>query len=128
MQTVPWRDTSKSSISEIEAENHFFSVSAGEHILESRIKCLMTSDMILVCDGTREARAYIDGGLVCECNGKNYVPASHRSENRAKINLTSGWHDVKILLADGACGELFFGLFKPYGNGWIDEAEYASVI
>ncbi len=124
MQRMLWKDTSSSGTAVIETANHFFPVSAGAHTLEARIKCSMgAKGFFMVCEGTREMNVYIDGERVGYCNGICYVPAAHRGDNRAQIDLTSGWHDVRLELPDGEAGEVFFGIFKPYGNEWVDEIE-----
>ncbi len=124
MQKMRWLDSSKDGTRVIETENHFFPVTAGAHIIERKIKCAMTTPgMVLVCDGTREMKVYIDGAEVGSCNGKCYVPACHRSENRALLKLDAGIHDLRLTLPDGDAGEVFIGFFKPYGNEWVDELE-----
>lgn len=124
MQTMQWKDIYDETENIIETANHYFSVSAGKHILETEIKCSMTmTDLIMVSEGTKKYEVYIDGKKVGGCNGLCYVPACHRTENRSLINLTAGWHKVKLELDEGEAGEVFFGLFKPYGNEWIDEIE-----
>jgi len=56
------------------------------------------------------------------------VPASHRGPGltlncRKRINIQPKWHHVVIEIADGEEGEIFFGLFKPYGHEWLEDIE-----
>ena len=57
-----------------------------------------------------------------------YVPASHRGKGqevncRKRINIAPKWHNVVIEVQDGDEGEIFFGLFKPYGHEWLEDIE-----
>lgn len=108
----------------IEVSGHFQTVPAGSHILAMEFKSAVSvKDVILVSEGTRAMNIWLDDVLVTRTDGNHYVPASHRGPNRNKIDLKSQWHRMTIQVYDGDEGEIFIGMFKPYGHEWIEELE-----
>ena len=127
--TLPWRRTSgndSASAESIEALAHFQPIPAGPQRLEARIKVPFRGEFMVVTQGTRPAKTYLNDELVNEFAGAYYVPAIHRSRTASKVRLDRGWCDVRIDVEDGPAGELFFTLGVPGLFCWVHELEWST--
>lgn len=110
----------------VHALGHYQKVPAGAQWYTAMIKgAWRMNDAVMIAEGNRAMRVWIDGELVSETDGSFYVPAAHRGPARKKIDLISQWYQVVIEVADGVPdGEIFFGLIKPFGREWIEDLEW----
>ena len=79
------------------------------------------ADAILIAEGTRAMRVWLDGRLVAQGDGDYYVPAYHRGPARARVELLPVWQTLMVEVDDGPAGEIFIGFGKPYGLEWVEE-------
>lgn len=109
----------------VEAAGHYQTVPAGRHLLGLELKSgVRMKQAILVAEGTRGMRVWLDGVLVSESDGSYYVPAYHRGPTRPKIHLLTEWQQLMVEVDDGPEGEIFIGMAKPFGLEWIEELEW----
>lgn len=124
LQTVPTIDLLEDA-QRVDVAGHYQTVPAGRQLLALEFKSGMRmKNVLLIAEGTRGLRVWIDGKLVSQSDGSHYVPAYHRGPVRPKINLLTKWHQMMVEVEDGPEGEIFIGMAKPFGLEWIEELEW----
>lgn len=123
-----WRvpDTPQAEPERVAVAGHTQQVPAGRYRYVAQFKApSRIEDAILVAEGTRALRVWLDGRLVAESDGRYFVPAAHRGPARTRVELRPDWHEVCLEVPHAATeGEIFFGLFKPFGHEWIEDIEW----
>lgn len=77
---------------------HYFSFEGGEQIFATEFRApYFISEVIMVPQGTRAMKVWIDDKLVLEHDGGEYVPCFHRSEYVKRFPLSNKkWHRLTI--------------------------------
>lgn len=79
------------------AKAHFQDVPDGQHIFMTEIRASeYYPNTVLLVQGTRPVKVWLDGQLVLSHDGAEYVPAFHRSDNVALLPLDGGWHRLVV--------------------------------
>jgi hypothetical protein len=126
-QSIPWiryGDTTCETGEIVESEAHFQNVPEGPWRYETDIKVPYRGTFMFVTQGTRPMKTYLDGELINDYDGSYYVPAMHRNRTGSDCYADRGWHRVRIDVADGEPGELFFGVGVKTSMGWLTDLEW----
>lgn len=79
------------------ATAHFQDVPDGQHIFMTEIRVSeYYPHTVMLVQGTRPVKVWLDGDLVLAHDGAEYVPAFHRSDNVRMISLEGGWHRLVV--------------------------------
>ena len=104
---------------------HYQTIPTGRYLLATEFKSGVSMyNAILAASGSRAMRVWIDGKLITETDGSFYVPAYHRGQQRAQIDIFPQWHQMIVDVLDGQEGEIFIGMAKPFGLEWVEEIEW----
>ena len=81
----------------VNARAHFQAVPDGQHVFMTEIRVSeYYPHTVMVAQGTRPIKVWLDGKLVLSHDGAEYVPAFHRSDNVAQLALEGGWHRLCV--------------------------------
>ena len=126
-QTIPWvryGDTTCETGEIVESEAHFQNVAGGPWRYETDMKMPYRGTFMFVTQGTRPMRTYLDEELINDYDGSYYVPAMHRNRTGSEHFVDRGWHRLRIEVADGEPGELFFDVGLKTSMGWVTDLEW----
>ena len=85
----------------VSARAHFQEVPDGQHLFMTEVRVSeYYPHTIMVAQGTRPIKVWLDGKLLLSHDGAEYVPAFHRSDNVAEFSLEGGWHRLVIWTGD----------------------------
>ena len=90
----------------ISASGHFQHVSEGGYLFCSEFRpAELHSDVVLIVQGTRPAKVWLDGELILQHDGLEYVPAFHRSDYVAPIKgMSDTWHQIVVWVGEKGVG------------------------
>lgn len=109
----------------VDAPFSFQPVPAGGQLYAIEVKAHLKTRAVVLAQGTRPIKLWVDDDLILDHDGSEYTPAYHRSENTRVATLDGDWRRVTIQAGDGDTpGELFFGLAREFSCEWLTEFEY----
>jgi ADP-ribosylglycohydrolase len=112
---------------EFAPSNAFFqTVPPGEYIYAIDVKADVTRNAVIVCQGTREMKIWMNGEFLYTFDGTEYVPAVHRSKVHRTV-LPNRWNRIIIKVTGyEEPGELFFGIADPSTWRWPEGLEWRN--
>ncbi len=79
----------------------FFPVAKGKNLFCAEFRApYYIPEAILLVQGTRGVKVWVDDELVLEHDGAEYVPCVHRSEYLTRFKLDSEWHKLTVLTSE----------------------------
>ncbi len=85
----------------VNARAHFFPVIGGKNLYQTEFHTpYYVPEAILVIQGTRGVKVWLDDELILEHDGAEYAPCVHRSEYLKRMPLTGAWQKLTILTDD----------------------------
>lgn len=81
----------------VSAAAHFQPVPEGRHLYMAELRApALYPETILVAQGTRPLKVWLDGRLILDHDGCEYVPTFHRSDYVAVLPLNGSWQRLVI--------------------------------
>jgi ADP-ribosylglycohydrolase len=113
----------------VDAPFSYQPVPPGEHLYAIEFSSHAGLEINLLVQGTRPIKAWLDGNLVLQHDGSEYVPAFHRVGNNVFVKADYGWHTLIVKAAEGTePGELFAGFAQKGTHEWFSEFEYRRFV
>ncbi len=85
----------------LSAYRHFFPLEEKKQVFCAEFRSpVLVSEAILVVQGTRRMRVWIDDELILSHDGCEYIPAFHRTDYSNKLSLDCEWHKLTIWTDD----------------------------